>query len=91
VRTLLWFILGYGLAVAAAVCAIAAGTLAGLGVAAHLLLRREPGMAGVFSFDPSGLVGRALAPALVSLGFVALYLAVAWRLRARIRAGRSEV
>ncbi len=48
-------------------------------------------MAGVFSFDPSGLVGRALAPALVSLGFVALYLAVAWRLRARIRAGRSEV
>ena len=90
-RTLLWFILGYGLAVAAALCAIAAGTLVGLGVAAHFLLKREPGMANIISFDPSGLVGRAPAPALISLGFITLYLMVALRLRARVRAERSAV
>lgn len=90
-RTLLWFILGYGLAIAAALCAIAAGGLVAVGVAAHLFLKREPGMIDVFNFDPSSMAARAPVPAAVSLGFLALYLLVGRRLRAVVRAQRQTV
>ena len=89
-RTLLWFILGYGLAVAAAICAIAAGGLVAVGVAAHFFVKREPGMSNVFNFDPSTMVGRAPTPAAVALGFFVLYVLVARRLRADVR-GRRRV
>ena len=87
-RTLLWFILGYGLAIGAALCAIAAGGLVAVGVAVHLFLKREPGMIDVFNFDPSSMIARAPLPAAVALGFFILYLLVGKRLRAVVRAER---
>jgi hypothetical protein len=87
-RTLLWFILGYGLAIGAALCAIAAGGLVAVGVAAHLFLKREPGMIDVFNFDPSSMIARAPLPGAVALGFLTLYLLVSKRLRFVVRAER---
>ncbi len=87
-RTLLWFVLGYGLAIGAALCAIAAGGLVAVGVAAHLFLKREPGMIDIFNFDPSSMVAKAPAPAAVGLLFLVLYFVVARRLRLIVRAER---
>lgn len=89
-RTTLWFILGYGLAFAAGFLAVAAGALAGIGVAAHLLLKREPGMSDVLNFDPSNMVGRAPYPAVFALGFAVLFFLVARRLRTQDRIPRER-
>jgi hypothetical protein len=84
-RTVLWFILGFGLAFAAGLAAVASGGLAGVGVAAHFLLQREPGMGDVLNFDPSEMLGRSPAPAAVAVGFVVAWFLVARRLKRRPR------
>jgi hypothetical protein len=88
-RTVLWFVLGFGLAFAAGVAVVAAGGLAAVGVAAHLLLQREPGMGDVLNFDPSSMAGHAPAPAAAALVVAALWLLVARRLRVQTR-GRDR-
>ena len=90
-RTLLWFVLGFGLALAAALFAVAAGVLVTLGLAAHYLVKREPGMGDIFSFDPSNMVARAPAPAAAALGFLVIFFALAIRLRRTVRVARSAV
>lgn len=84
-RTVLWFVLGFGLAFAASVAAVAAVGLAAVGVAAHFLLQREPGMGDVLNFDPSTMVGRAPAPAAVAFIIALLWLLVARRSRSQAR------
>lgn len=90
-RTLLWLILGFGLAFAAGIFALSAGALAAIGVASHVLLRREPGMVDVLSFDPSTMVSRAPLPAGVAILFVVAFAVVARRLRSEIRARSRSV
>lgn len=84
-RTVLWFVLGFGLAFAACLAAVASGGLAGVAVAAHFLLQREPGMGDVLNFDPSEMLGRAPAPAAVAIALVVAWFLVARRLRRQSR------
>lgn len=79
-KRFLWLGLGYLLGIGFAVAAIAAVSLAAIGVGGHFWAVRDRGVANVLGFDPSQVAVRSLGPGVVALALLFAIVVIARRI-----------